>query len=240
MYSISPSMDQHNSKFQIAIVEDHKALREIFVDNLQSQGYLVFGASSAEDLDEFYVSQPVHLLILDINLPGEDGISIAKRYRKANPNISVIMLTVKATANDRIAGYDAGADIYLPKPVSADELGAAVGSIARRVLKHVSDQGYPSLSFSKRIITKDLTKVSLSEIEAKLLKGLINAPHSSLEYWQLLELIDREVTDKDKANLGVYIHRLCKKLEQVGMPDPAIKSLWKRGYQLTEALSQSD
>ena len=240
MYSISLSMDQHNSKFQIAIVEDHKALREVFVDNLQSQGYLVFGASSAEDLDEFYVSQPVHLLILDINLPGEDGISIAKRYRKANPNISVIMLTVKATANDRIAGYDAGADIYLPKPVSADELGAAVGSIARRVLKHVSDQGHPSLSFSKRIITKDLTKVSLSEIEAKLLKGLINAPHSSLEYWQLLELIDREVTDKNKATLGVYIHRLCKKLEQVGMPDPAIKSLWKRGYQLTEALSQSD
>jgi two-component system phosphate regulon response regulator OmpR len=233
-------MDQHNSKFQIAIVEDHKALREVFVDNLQSQGYLVFGASSAEDLDEFYVSQPVHLLILDINLPGEDGISIAKRYRKANPNISVIMLTVKATANDRIAGYDAGADIYLPKPVSAHELGAAVGSIARRVLKHVSDQGHPSLSFSKRIITKDLTKVSLSEIEAKLLKGLINAPHSSLEYWQLLELIDREVTDKDKANLGVYIHRLCKKLEQVGMPDPAIKSIWKKGYQLTSSFSQQD
>jgi two-component system phosphate regulon response regulator OmpR len=233
-------MDQHNSKFQIAIVEDHKALREIFVDNLHSQGYLVFGASSAEDLDEFYVSQPVHLLILDINLPGEDGISIAKRYRKANPNISVIMLTVKATANDRIAGYDAGADIYLPKPVSAHELGAAVGSIARRVLKHVSDQGHPSLSFSKRIITKDLTKVSLSEIEAKLLKGLINAPHSSLEYWQLLELIDREVTDKDKANLGVYIHRLCKKLEQVGMPDPAIKSIWKKGYQLTSSFSQQD
>lgn len=240
MYSISLSMDQHNSKFQIAIVEDHKALREIFVDNLQSQGYLVFGASSAEDLDEFYVSQPVHLLILDINLPGEDGISIAKRYRKANPNISVIMLTVKATANDRIAGYDAGADIYLPKPVSADELGAAVGSIARRVLKYASDQGYPSLSISKRIITKDLTKVSLSELEAKLLKGLINAPHSSLEYWQLLELIDREVTDKDKATLGVYIHRLCKKLEQVGMPNPAIRSLWKRGYQLTETISQSD
>ena len=233
-------MDQHNSKFQIAIVEDHKALREVFVDNLESQGYLVFGASSAEDLDEFYVSQPVHLLILDINLPGEDGISIAKRYRKANPNISVIMLTVKATANDRIAGYDAGADIYLPKPVSAHELGAAVGSIARRVLKHVSDQGHPSLSFSKRIITKDLIKVSLSEIEAKLLKGLINAPHSSLEYWQLLELIDREVTDKDKANLGVYIHRLCKKLEQVGMPDPAIKSIWKKGYQLTSSFSQQD
>jgi len=240
MYSIILSMNQHNSKFQIAIVEDHKALREVFVDNLQSQGYLVFGASSAEDLDEFYVSQPVHLLILDINLPGEDGISIAKRYRKANPNIHIIMLTVKAAAQDRISGYEAGADIYLPKPISADELGAAVGSIARRMLKHVSDQGHPSLSFRMRIITKDLTKVSLSEIEAKLLKGLINAPHSSLEYWQLLELIDREVTDKNKATLGVYIHRLCKKLEQIGMPDPAIKSIWKKGYQLTETLSQPD
>jgi DNA-binding response OmpR family regulator len=233
-------MDNKALKFQIAIAEDHKALRDLFVDYLQGEGYAVFGASCAEDLDEFYATTLVDLLILDINLPGEDGISIASRYRMANPNIHIIMLTVKAAAQDRISGYEAGADIYLPKPISADELGAAVGSIARRVLKHVSDQGHPSLSFRKRIITKDLIEVSLSEIEAKLLKGLINAPHSSLEYWQLLELIDREVTDKDKATLGVYIHRLCKKLEQVGMPDPAIKSIWKKGYQLTSSFSQQD
>jgi len=232
-------MKQHNSKFQIAIVEDHKALRELFVDNLQSQGYLVFGASSAEDLDEFYISQPVHLLILDINLPGEDGISIASRYRKANPGIFIIMLTVKASIQDRIAGYDAGADIYLPKPVSAEELGAAVGSVARRIFDSVK-KNCPSLSFSKRTLTKDLQKVTLSEIEAKLLKGLVNSPDSSMEYWQLLELIDREPSEKDKNALGVYIHRLCKKLEQVGLSDPAIKSIWKRGYQLTENISQSD
>jgi DNA-binding response OmpR family regulator len=232
-------MDYKSPQFQIAIAEDHKALREVFVDYLKNEGYTVFGASCAEDLDELYATQPVHLLILDINLPGEDGISIASRYRKANPNIFIIMLTVKASIQDRIAGYDAGADIYLPKPVSAEELGAAVGSVARRILDPVK-KNCPSLSFSKRTLTKDLQKVALSEIEAKLLKGLVNSPGSSMEYWQLLELIDREPSEKDKNALGVYIHRLCKKLEQVGLADPAIKSLWKKGYQLTESISQSD
>lgn len=232
-------MDYKSPQFQIAIAEDHKALREVFVDYLKNEGYTVFGASCAEDLDGLYATQPVHLLILDINLPGEDGISIASRYRKANPNIFIIMLTVKASIQDRIAGYDAGADIYLPKPVSAEELGAAVGSVARRILDPVK-KNFPSLSFSKRTLTKDLQKVALSEIEAKLLKGLVNSPGSSMEYWQLLELIDREPSEKDKNALGVYIHRLCKKLEQVGLPDSAIKSLWKKGYQLTENISQSD
>lgn len=240
MYSISLSMDQFNSKFQIAIVEDHKALREVFVDNLERHGYFVFGASTAEDLDEFYVSQPVHLLILDINLPGEDGISILKRYRKANPKISVILLTVKAKTQDRIVGYEAGADIYLPKPISAEELAAAVSSIARRFFENVQTNNTLILSYSRRTLTRDLVKVNLSESEATLLKGLIYAPESSLGYWQLLELIGREVNDKNKNLLGVYIHRLCKKLEQVGIPNPAIKSLWKTGYKLNASVIQSD
>ena len=233
-------MDNKTVKFQIAIAEDHKALRGLFVDYLEGEGYAVFGASCAEDLDEFYATTSVDLLILDINLPGEDGISIASRYRMANPNIHIIMLTVKAAAQDRISGYEAGADIYLPKPISADELGAAVGSVARRAGKNATKKDCPSLSFSRRTLSLGAMKVSLSEIEAILLRGLINAPNSSMEYWQLLELIDREITDKDKSALGVYIHRLCKKLEQIGLPDTAIKSLWKKGYQLTETLNQPD
>lgn len=217
----------------IAIVEDHKALREIFVEHLQHEGFDVFGCSCAEELDEYYIKSKADLLILDVNLPGENGMSIAHRYRKAYPSVHIIMLTVRAEAKDKILGYESGADIYLPKPVSADELSAAINSIRRRLLSLKNSNGAPQLDVMKRTIAHQHLKVDLSQTELSMMKSLIEAANHSLEYWQLLELIDKEVNDKNKATLAVYIHRLNNKLEELGIPDPAIKSLWKLGYQLT-------
>ncbi len=217
----------------IAVVEDHKALREVFVEHLRNEGDQVFDCSCAEELDEFYVANKADILILDVNLPGENGISIAKRYRNAYPSIHIIMLTVRADVKDKIIGYESGADIYLPKPVSADELSAAINSIRRRVLGLRGANGAPQLDVLKRTISNQLLKIELSQTELAMIKGLIEAPDHSLEYWQLLELIGKETNDKNKATLTVYIHRLNNKLEELGIPDPAIKSLWKLGYQLT-------
>lgn len=222
-----------SSALNIAIVEDHKALREIFADHLQNEGFNVFDCSSAEELDEHYVQNKADLLILDVNLPGESGVSIAKRYRNAYPSIHIIMLTVRADVKDRILGYENGADIYLPKPVSADELSAAVNGISRRVSSVRASDGSPQLDPLKRTVTNQLLKVELSQTELIIIKGLIEASDHSLEYWQLLELLQKEATDKNKASLTVYIHRLNNKLEELGIPDPTIKSLWKFGYQLT-------
>jgi len=91
----------------------------------------------------------------------------------------------------------------------------------------------PQLDILKRTISNQLLKVELSPMESSVIKGLIEAPDNSLEYWQLLELIHKDVNDKNKASLTVYIHRLNNKLEELGIPNPAIKSLWKFGYQLT-------
>ena len=223
----------------IAIVEDHKALREIFVAHLIGDGFKVFGASSAEELDEYFANERADLLILDVNLPGEDGLSIARRYRNAYPKIHIIMLTVKAEAKDKILGYESGADIYLPKPISAEELSAAVNSIKRRVLVSKENSDLPNLDVAKKLIAKDATRVGLGGVEVVLLKGLIEAVDHVMEYWQLLELLDLEVTDKNKSNLGVYIHRLNKKLIEIGLPEPAIKALWRHGYQLTEDIYMS-
>jgi DNA-binding response OmpR family regulator len=217
----------------IAVVEDHKALREVFVEHLQNEGDHVFACSCAEELDEFYVANKADILILDVNLPGENGISIAKRYRNAYPSIHIIMLTVRADVKDKIIGYESGADIYLPKPVSADELSAAINSIRRRVIGLRGSNGAPQLDVLKRTISNQLLKIEISQTELAMIKGLIEAPDHSLEYWQLLELIGKETNDKNKATLTVYIHRLNNKLEELGIPDPAIKSLWKLGYQLT-------
>jgi DNA-binding response OmpR family regulator len=217
----------------IAIVEDHKALREIFSDHLRNEGFSVVECSCAEELDEYYVQNKADLLILDVNLPGESGFSIANRYRGAYPTVHIIMLTVRADVKDKIQGYESGADIYLPKPVSADELSAAVLAIQRRVMSVRDKSDAPQLDILKRTLSNQLLQVELSQTELSLIKGLIEAPDHSLEYWQLLELLNKEVNDKNKGSLTVYIHRLNNKLEELGFPDPAIKSLWKFGYQLT-------
>lgn len=224
----------------IAIIEDHKALREIFEDHLLGDGYSVFSGFSAEDLDGYFASNRADVLILDLNLPGEDGLSITKRYRQAYPAIQIILLTVRAEAKDKIVGYDSGADLYLPKPISAEELSAAVNSVKRRLLKDGAYQDVVKLDLLRKMLIRHNMKVKLGSAEALILKGLIEAPNRSLEYWQILELLSLDVTEKNKGNLGVYIHRLNKKLSEVGVPEPSIQSLWKLGYQLTESMVISE
>jgi two-component system phosphate regulon response regulator OmpR len=99
--------------FTIAIVEDHESLREMMVNHFKKENFKVFGGSMAEELDEYFKKNRADLLILDVNLPGEDGLSIAKRYRQAYPSINIIILTVRTEAKDKILGYGTGADLYL-------------------------------------------------------------------------------------------------------------------------------
>lgn len=221
-----------DTNFHIAIVEDHKALREVFSDCLTADGFQVFSAACAEDLDDIFINNRADLLILDINLPGEDGLSIAKRYRNAYPAISIIFLTVRSDSKDKIAGYESGADLYLPKPVSAEELHAAVMSIYRRVKDQLGFHVNPVLDVKARELSYQSRKTSLTSQELKILKALIESLDNTLEYWQFLELLDRDVTDTNKKSLAVFIYRLNKKLEEIGIKNSPIQSVWKIGYQL--------
>lgn len=226
------------NSFSIAIIEDHLALREMFSQHLTAQGYRVFAGSCAEELDEYANQHKIDLLILDVNLPGEDGISIAKRYRAAYKQLQIIMLTVRAEVQDKILGYESGADLYLPKPVSVEELNAAVKSVARRALE-TKLSNHAILDVQKLQLSHTLGTINLGVSECKMFKGLISSPNGLLEYWQLMDLLGLDATDKGKTNLAVYVHRLNKKLPQIGLPETTIKSIWKVGYQLTEKIEIS-
>ena len=118
---------------RIIVVEDHDDLREATIEALAPLGHSVHGLSCAEQLDtEFAVFRP-HLLLLDLNLPGEDGISLACRIRRSHPGIGIIMVTARDLARQKIEGYQNGADIYLTKPVSLEEVGAAIEALSRRI-----------------------------------------------------------------------------------------------------------
>jgi DNA-binding response OmpR family regulator len=123
----------------IIVVEDHEALREVTVSALQDMGHKVRGVACAEALNAELQNHHPHLLILDLTLPGEDGVSLARRVRKAHPEIGIIMVTARKELGDKLTGYDSGADLYLTKPTSIEELGAAIQALSRRLITWAKD-----------------------------------------------------------------------------------------------------
>jgi len=117
----------------IVVVEDNEDLREAIVDVLAALGHRVLGLSCAEELGDEGAQAMIDLLVVDLNLPGEDGVSLSRRLRSTQPGLCILMMTARDTVRDKVAGYEAGADIYLTKPVSIEELSAAVQSLGRRL-----------------------------------------------------------------------------------------------------------
>jgi DNA-binding response OmpR family regulator len=216
----------------IVVVEDNLSLQDLMVDHLKRGGYNAQGVTCAEDLDDLLIGHRVDILVLDINLPGESGIDIARRLREAQPSLYIVMLTAKTSEKDKALGYESGADIYLTKPASPVEVTAAISSIERRIAQQRQTALTLSLDVQKMQLVGKQARVNLGTFELLILKGLIEAPSQRLDYWRLMELIEKEPSDKNKIALGVQIHRLKKKMIQAGAEKNAIKSVHKEGYQL--------
>lgn len=216
----------------IIVVEDHDALRKITVDALCGMGHEVIGVDCAEAIDDEVATFPADLMIIDLNLPGEDGISLARRLRTAQPNMGIIMLTARRQIDDKRTGYENGADLYLTKPTSIVELGAAVEALGRRVKRSTEAQAALQLSLANLCLRGPDASVSLSAYETAMLASLSRASGQRLEYWQLIELAGKPETDSSKSTLEVQIVRLRKKLLQAGAADQPIKSVRGQGYQL--------
>ncbi len=216
----------------IVVVEDHDALREVTVEALSQRGHNVRGVDSAEALPDEPGLFPIDLLVIDLNLPGEDGISLAARIRAAQPDIGIIMVTARNQVRDRMAGYDSGADIYLTKPTSAEELIAAVRALTRRIKPDEPAACPLTVHLGSMSLHGPLGIAALSSHETSLLAALVRAKDQRLESWQLIALTDREVTEHSKKALEVQIVRLRKKLQQCGAEEPSIKAIRGEGYRL--------
>ncbi|MBK5914430.1 response regulator transcription factor [Rhodocyclus purpureus] len=216
----------------IAIVEDHADLRDLFVDFLSDMGHVVSGFALADDLDDYLACKTPDLIVLDLNLPGEDGYSIASRMRAAHPGLHILMLTARSAVEDRIRGYVSGADIYLTKPITPPELAVVVNNIMRRVRNGREQAIQVTVTPVSLALAGPAGSLTLTPPEMLLLKSLAEAPERQLPYWRLQELLQLEADEKSKASLEVRVSRLKKKLHTVGCPEPAIKSLWKEGYRL--------
>ena len=225
-----------NNPLNILLVEDHDDLREATVAALGAMGHQVRGVDCAEAMDEMLPRFHADIVLLDLNLPGEDGLSIARRLRAAEPDIGIIMVTARNQSKDIMQGYGSGADIYVTKPISPEELHAAIQALSRRI--RPQDRLPAALAINPQTLqlTGPQGVVNLSDHECQLLAALNRAKDRRLETWQLLELLGKDVDDNEKRALTVQFVRLRKKLADAGASEPSLKSIRGSGYQLCVAI----
>lgn len=227
----------------VAVVEDDRMLRQEIETHLKANHFTVHGVSSGSALDDLVTPEPIDIFIIDLNLPGEGGLSICKRLRQTVPNAGIVIMTARVALHDRLAGYShGGADFYLTKPISPDELVMVLMSLGRRV-KKISTVGEWNLSLRDRILLgpDPWQKIRLTSREKTLLVALSHAKDNTLESGALCDLFSAEDSDDgmSKHALEELIARLRKKFKtaQGAEAEPAIKSVWGVGYQLCVAIN---
>lgn len=225
-----------DTTLNILVVEDHDDLREVTVVALGSMGYAVKGVASAEEIDDSLGRFRPDIVLLDLNLPGEDGLSVARRLRAAQPDLGIIMVTARNQSQDVLRGYTSGADIYVTKPAAPEEIDAAIQALARRIKPSSAPTNTLRLDVQGLRLAGPADAIDLSDNDCQLLAALAKAKDHRLETWQLLELLGKQVDELEKKALTVQMVRLRKKLDQVGAPEPTIKAIRGTGYQLCVSL----
>ncbi len=224
------------ARLSVLVIEDHDMLREATVAALSNAGHLAKGVVSAEDVDDTPTLAPPDLYVIDLNLPGEDGISLSRRIRESHPRAGIIMVTARTETKDKIAGYESGADIYLPKPVDPEELLAAVDALAHRI-RPLAEDCTLSLNLKSLQIRGPRGEVGLSQSEANLLSAFSRAGGEQLERFQVATNLSLKGEILNATSLEVRLSRLRKKLNQVGADEPTIKAIRGHGYKLAVTIT---
>jgi len=228
------------SERKILVVDDDKRLRDLLQRYLGEQGFAVKTAESAEAMDKALAREAYDLIVLDLMLPGEDGLSICRRLRAAEPQQAIIMLTAKGDEIDRIVGLEMGADDYLPKPFNPRELIARIQAVLRRRVRLVPGAptaedkiiafGDVTVDLATRTLKRNDEALPLTTGEFAVLKVLLEHPRQPLSRDRLMTLArGREQGPFDRA-IDVQVSRLRKLVE----PDPAspryLQTVWGFGY----------
>jgi two-component system, OmpR family, phosphate regulon response regulator OmpR len=228
-------------KTRILVVDDDLRLRDLLQRYLTEQGYAVATVADAPAMDRLLARERHDLLVLDLMLPGEDGLSICRRLRGTKNNIPVIMLTAKGEDVDRIVGLEMGADDYLPKPFNPRELVARINAVLRRRTAP-PPPGAPSdaagsvsfgsmtVDLATRTLVKDGAPISLTTGEFALLKVLVTHPRLPLSRDKLMELARGREYEVFDRSIDVQVSRLRKLIEKDPAHPAHIQTVWGFGY----------
>lgn len=221
---------------RLLIIEDDLELADYLRRGLTYEGYLVQVAASAESgLEKIRRSQP-DLILLDLMLPGMDGIDACQRLRQSGHTIPILMITARNAVNDRVLGLDSGADGYLVKPFAFDELLARLRALERRALGGSRVVSFGDLELDSRLhaARRQGKLIPLSRTEYDLLALFLAHPRQALTREAIFENVWGFEQERDGNMLDVYVSRLRRKL---GDP-PLIQTLYGVGYILEEEGSE--
>ena len=227
----------------ILIVDDDPDIREMLVEYFARQGLRASGAASGREMRAALKRQRVDLVVLDLMLPGEDGISLCRELRApGRPPLPIVMLSARSEEADRILGLELGADDYLAKPFAARELLARVNSVLRRTRMMpppiAAEMPRPRLAFGdwtldtvgRHLVDATGTVVLLSGAEYRLLRVLLEHPQRVLSREQLLELTQGRDADVFDRSIDLLVSRLRQRLGEGPREARYVKTVRNEGY----------
>ena len=225
---------------KILVCEDEAAIREFVVLNLQKAGFEVCEAETGEDAVELFEKQgDFDVALLDLMLPGIDGIEVCKRLRLKSDRIGIIMLTARTQEADKINGLSSGADDYMTKPFSPSELVARVNSLCRRMgvgsAKKVEEDGLSHGGYTLNIRTRCLETpegrdIELTQVEFHIMEYLFSNYGQPIDRSKILNKVWGDEYYGEEKIVDVNIRRLRMKIEEEPSEPKHIITVWGRGY----------
>lgn len=226
---------------KILIVEDDARTRALLERYLKEQGFAALSITSGHRLDETLAAHPVKLVILDLMLPGEDGLSLCRRLRARGDNVPIIIVTAKGDEVDRIVGLEIGADDYVPKPFSPRELVARINAVLRRrqpapirgapsPLPQVVRFGKCELNLRTRELSRAGEKLVMTTGEFAVLEALARHPHTPLSRDKLMDLARGREHGIHDRSMDVQVSRVRRLIEDDSAKPRYIQTVWGYGY----------
>jgi DNA-binding response OmpR family regulator len=231
------SAEEEPPHVRVLIVEDDRELAGVLCRALREQNYAVECAHDGETALHLARTEPFDLILLDLMIPGIDGIAVCRKVRAANATLPIIMLTARDHTDDRILGLDAGADDYIVKPFSMGELYARIRAVLRRASREIVEVlqvGNLQLDPRKSSVELGSRRIGLTPKEFALLEYFMHHPDRIVTRTEILE----NVWDSNYEGLSnivdVYVNYLRNKIEETGEPR-RIVTIRNRGYMLRES-----
>lgn len=236
---LSKGLARMTGNIHIAVVDDEAMVRETVQEYLMRHGYAVSQTDGGAGLRALMADRAVDLVILDVNMPGQDGISIARELRQLG-GIGIILLTANTDTVDRVVGLEVGADDYVAKPFDPRELLARVRAVLRRVASQQASSATMGAEVrigrcllnleSRRLYATDGSPVPLTAMEFDLLETLVRNPNRVLSRDRLLDLAHHKESESFDRSIDTRITRLRKKVEIDPTAPQAIKTVRGAGY----------
>ena len=233
---------------RILMVDDDSGFRDLVSDFLGKHGYKVETAGDANEMERALERGPVDLIVLDIMMPGEDGLAVCRRLTRAETAPPIIMLSAMGEDTDRIVGLELGADDYLAKPCNPRELLARVRAVLRRAEQRTTGgalgAGCEFTGWRLDLVRRELRSpagvvVNLSSGEFSLLRAFVERPQRVLTRDQLLEFARGPDSDAFDRAIDVQISRLRRKLDDGGGSHDLIRTIRNEGYMFTAKVKRA-